>query len=183
MNAIEKTAVALPTPPTANDMLGFIDAAKDAYDNYKSNAMKSAAYAYLTWHWGASEHSEPDMRKWLDEQIDKANKGIEKFNSDVDNDKRRAKELAENKINEELTDEEKARLTALHKRTSVQWAQAKQVKIDARAGASKFTCVVKYVFGFVKPADASLVSRYAKVLEYIEQHKDCLLYTSPSPRD
>lgn len=170
--AYEPALVALPKPPTVDDMEGFIGEAKREYANQKSSAMKSAAYAYLTWHYGASEHSEPDMRKWLGEQIDKANKGVEKFNSDVDNDKRRAKELAENKINEELTDEEKARLTALHKRNTVQWAQAKQVKIDARAGASKFTCVVKYVFGFVKPADASLVSRYAKVLEYIEQHKE-----------
>ena len=170
--AYEPALVALPKPPTVDDMEGFIGEAKLEYANQKSSAMKSAAYAYLTWHWGASEHAETEMRQWLGEQIDKANKGIEKFNSDVDNLKRRAKELAENKINEELSDEEKARLTALHKRTSVQWAQAKQVKIDARAGASKFTCVVKYVFGFVKPADASLVSRYAKVLEYIEQHKE-----------
>lgn len=169
---VQISPVALPKPPTVNDMEGFIDQAKTEYANQKSSAMKSAANAYLTWHWGASEYAEPEMRHWLDEQIDKANKGIEKFNSDVDNDKRRAKELADNKINEKLTDEEKARLTALHKRTSVQWAQAKQVKIDARAGASKFTSLVKYVFGFVKPADASLVSRHAKVLEYIEQHKE-----------
>jgi hypothetical protein len=170
--AYQPALVALPKPPTVDDMEGFIGEAKREYANQKSSAMKSAAYAYLTWHYGASEHAEPEMRKWLDEQIKNANAGIEKFNSDVDNDKRRAKELAENTINEELSDEEKARLTELQKRTSAQWAQAKQVKIDARAGASKFTSLVKYVFCFVKPADASLVSRHAKVLEYIEQHKD-----------
>lgn len=172
ITANETAPVALPMPPTVDDMESFIGEAKREYANQKSSAMKSAAYAYLTWHWGASEHAEPEMRQWLAEQIDKANKGIDKFNSDVDNDKRRAKELAKGTLNEELSEADKARLTALHKRTSAQWAQAKQVKIDARAGASKFTCVVKYVFGFVKPSDASLVSRYAKVLEYIEQHKD-----------
>lgn len=172
MHTAATMAVALPKPPTIDDMESYIGEAKNAYENYKSSAMKSAAYAYLTWHWGESEHAELEMRQWLDAKIEKANGVIETLNKNLDNDKRRAKGLADGEINDKLSDEEKSRLTELYKRTPTQWAQAKQVKIDARAGASKFTRVVKYIFGFVKPADASLVSRYAKVLEYIEQHKD-----------
>lgn len=172
VTAIENTDVALPTPPTANDMLGFIDAAKDAYVNYKSNAMKSAAYAYLTWYWGESEFAEPEMRTWLNAQIAKENEVIKSHNAEVENLKRRAKECYENKINEPLSEEEKADLLAKHQWKASEWAKLKWVPIEARAGASKFTRIVKYVFCLVKPSDASLVSRHAKVLEYIEQHKE-----------
>lgn len=162
----------LPQLATADDMLGFISSAQLDYANSKTSAMKSAANAYLVYHHGESACAAPEMRLWLDQQIATRNGEIDKFNGDVDNDKRRAKKLAERTLNEEISDEEKSRLTALHTRTSSEWAKAKRVKIEGREGASAFTRIVKFVFGFDKPADASLVSRYAKVLEYIEQHKD-----------
>lgn len=164
----------LPKPATADDLLGYIADAVFEYGNSKTSAMKSAANAYLVWYHGESENAEPDMRKWLNEQVKKRNEKIDEHNAKIESDRRRAKELAEGKINDELAEDEKARLTALQNRKPHEWAQAKQVKIDVREGGSRFTVIVKFVFGFVKPSEASLVSRYAKVLEYIEQNKDKL---------
>jgi hypothetical protein len=48
--------------------------------------------------------------------------------------------------------------------------EPRQVRVDMRAGASPFTEVVKYVFDFREAAQATLVSRYAKVLEWIDDH-------------
>lgn len=174
MPAVASKADVLPLPPSVDDMEIFIGEAKREYQNQKSSALKSAANAYLTWHWGESDAAEPKMRQWLDSQIETANGAIDQANSDVENLKRRAAELAKGTLNEKLSDEEEAFLTEAHKRDPKQWAAAKQVKIDARTGANKFTRIVKFVFGFVKPSDASLVSRYAKVLEYIERRKNDL---------
>lgn len=164
----------LPAPVTADDITAFKAAAANEYGNAKSSAMKSAANAYLVWHHAESAHAMPDMRDWLDGEIDKANTLIEAHNKAVDHEKNRAKLCSEKKLNETISDEEQARLLALHERKPSEWAKEKQVKVEGRSSASTFTRIVKFVFGFVRPADASHVSRYAKALEYIEQHKNDL---------
>ncbi|KUR72105.1 hypothetical protein AQZ52_02010 [Novosphingobium fuchskuhlense] len=164
--------IALPKPVTVDELNAYVAAAELEYGNYKSSAMKSAANAYLVWHHGESVNAEPTMRTWLDGQIAARNTLIDAHNKAVDDAKRRAKECAEGKINDPLTEEATAVLLAMHKRKPSEWAAHKQVKIEGRDGSSNFTRIVKFVFGFKKPSDASHVSRYAKVLEYIEQHKN-----------
>ena len=165
---------ALPTPVTVAQINGYITAAVHEYTNYKSSAMKSAANAYLVWYHGESVNAEPDMRTWLNEEIAKRNTDIDAHNKSVNNLKERAKLCADNTINEPLSDDHRAELIALHARKPSEWASAKKVRIEVRDGASNFTRIAKFVFRFEKPADASHVSRYAKVLEYIEQHKNDL---------
>ena len=161
-------------PPTADAILKYIESANTEYQHAKTGAMKSAANAYLVWHFAESANAEPALQTWLNREIDAQNVKIETFNKGVDNDRRRAKDYANGKLNDELTDEKKAALVDAHKRKPNDWAALKQVKIGARNGASDYTRIVKFVFNFVKPDDASNTSRYAKVLEYIDQKKDSL---------
>lgn len=134
----------LPTPVTADDVIQFKTDAATEYGNSKTSAMKSAANAYLVWYHCESEYAQPALRGWLDGEIDKLNAEITAHNKVIDD-----QEAADSK-------------------------KKKQVKIEGREGASSFTRIVKFVFGFKKPSDASHVSRYSKALEYIEQNKDDL---------
>ncbi|KPF90612.1 hypothetical protein IP81_14765 [Novosphingobium sp. AAP83] len=161
-----------PQPPTVDQLNGLIVAAQTEYANYKSSAMKSAANAYLVWYHGESLHAETYMRTWLMEQIKNCNSLIDAHNTAVETRRNRAKQYAKNTMNENPSATEKENLIADGKLTAAQWAALKQVKFEARDGSSNFTRIVKFVFGFKKPSDASHVSRYAKVLEYIEQHKN-----------
>lgn len=170
MSIIAHTA--LPTPVTVDELNAYVTAAQSEYGNYKSSAMKSAANAYVVWYHSESVYAAPDMRTWLDRQVADRNALVDAHNKAIENEKRRAKECADNKINDPLTDDERARLILLNKRKPAEWAAQKKLRIEARDGSSNFTRIVKFVFSFDKPSDASHVSRYAKVLEYIEQHKN-----------
>ena len=170
MSNIAQTA--LPKPITVLEIGAYIASAVQEYVNYKSSAMKSAAYAYLVSYHAESACAEPAMRAWLDEEIAKRNTEVDGHNKAIEDLKRRAKQCADGTINEPLTADERAELVALNARKASEWAAQKKVKIEGRGGASSFTRIVKFVFRFEKPSDASHVSRYAKVLEYIEQHKN-----------
>jgi hypothetical protein len=164
----------LPTPPTSDEILEFINYAKHEYQHAKTGAMKSAAGAYLVWHFGESANAEIEMRTWLGAEVDKRNANIDAHNTIIENRRRKAKEFANGSMNETHSVEYKAKLTADAALLVADWAALKQVKIDARHGASNFTRIVKFVFEFKKPSDATHTSRYAKVLEYIEKHKNRL---------
>lgn len=163
--------VYLPAPVTADEINQFKAAAARAYGNAKSSAMESAANAYLVWHHGESEAAEPHVRDWLDEEIAKINADIESHNKKVDHQKARAKNCKKGTLNDPLSDAEKAELLEMAEWKTNDWAKEKQVKIDARTGSSTFSRIVKFVFGFKKPSEASHVSRYAKVLEFIDTNK------------
>ena len=174
MEPFEDTIIALPEPLTADDINAIISTAKSEYDGAKVGAMKSAAGAYLVWYHGESEYAEPAMRKWLGDEIEKANTTIAAHNKAINDRCSKAKAFIKGKSNTKLSDDEQAKLTADAALTVKEWAQLKQVPIEARDGASAFTRITKFVFEFKKPSQASLVSRYARVLEYIELHKDKL---------
>jgi hypothetical protein len=172
MGEISSGGGTVPAPPSVDDIVSFISAAKTGYEHAKTGAMQSAAGAYLVYHFAASESATPKMRDWLHEEIAKANSKIDAHNKAINHRRERAKQFKKNTLNEEPSADEIARLTADAERSSSDWSALKHVKIEAREGASKFTSIVKYVFEFKKPSDASLASRYSKVLEYIELHKD-----------
>lgn len=169
MNAVENTF--LPAPVTAADISQFKTAAARAYGNAKSSAMESAANAYLVWYHGQSEAAEPHVRDWLDEEIKKVNAKIDAHNKAMDHKKTRAKLCKKNELNEPISDAEKADLLELSEWKTSEWAKKKQVKIDACTRSTTYSRIVKFVFGFKKPSEASHVSRYAKVLEFIEINK------------
>ena len=172
MNTAEN--IFLPTPITSDELEKYKVAALREYASAKSSAMRSAANAYLVWYHGESEYALSPMREWLDGEIEKANEHIKQHNDRVDLQKERAKLFLEGKLNAPLSDEEKVELLKMNDRKPRDWAKEKQVRIEARNGASSSTRIVKFVFGFNKPSDASHVSRYSKALEYIEQHKEKL---------
>lgn len=161
----------LPTLPTADDLLGLIKTAKKEYTNSKTSAMRSAANAFLVWYHGQSAEAVPAMRSWLDGEIDKANELIKLHNDGIEERRRKAKAYANGKMKETPSAKETAQYVADAALSSTAWAALKQVKIEGRDGASSFTRIVKFVFGFKKPSDASHVSRYAKALEFIELNK------------
>jgi len=161
-------------PPTADELKAFLDSAHTEFSNAKSNAMRAAAHAYLLWYYAESDHAEIFAKEWLDNAIAKRNAEIDDHNTNIESLKRRAKQFQKGELNDPLTENEASQLQSYANYTPADWTKLKLVSIGARTSASKFTRLVKFIFKFEKPADASDVSRYAKVLEYIEQHNEKL---------
>ena len=118
-----------------------IKEAKKCHAASKDSATEAAAHAYLVWRETLAPGANPMLLTEMEKWITDRNEDIASHN----------KALSSSKT---LSKEEK------HKQ--------RRGKIAAREGASPFTLIVKYVFDFTRTADASLVARYAKVLEWID---------------
>jgi hypothetical protein len=159
-------------PPSVDELKGFFDSANVEFNNAKSNAMRAAANAYLLWYHAESDHAEIYAKQWLIEAIAGRNEEIKTHNSSIDSLKLRVKHFKEGELNAQPTEDEARQLQKYANYTAADWIKLKLVPIGTRVGSSKFTRIVKFIFKFDKPADASDTSRYAKVLEDIEQHND-----------
>ena len=126
---------------TSADVLMLVAIAKKHHAASKDSAAEAAAHAYVIWRDTLGPGADAMLTQQMITWIDGENEKIADHN----------KGLAEDT---KLKKDEKLKL--------------RQVPITAREGASRFTVIVKYVFGFVRAADASLVARYAKVLEWID---------------
>lgn len=163
----------LETDIDAAKLGAFVNNAQEAYKNYKSAAMKSAANCYLLWHFAASEAAEDFARAWFASQLDDYNAEVDRFNYALpDLEARVAAYLAGD--SKDISAEEFAKIEDYLGYSKEDWDKAAKVKAEAREGASPFTVVVKFVFAFDRASDASNVSRYAKVLEYIHERRDQL---------
>ncbi len=148
--------------PTAVELASYVTSARDAYKNYRNTAMKSAAYCYLVWWHARSDHARPAQRQWLDQQIADRNMEIERHNTELDATKKRIAAYGDGGT--VLDQRDLAYLSF----TEGSWAAAVRMKVAAREGASEFTEIVKFVFGFDRASDASNISRYSSVLEFIK---------------
>lgn len=163
----------LETDIDAAKLNAFVSKAQSAYKLYKTAAMESAANCYLLWHYAASEAAEDFARAWFASQLDNYNAEVDRFNNALpDLEARVAAYLADD--SKDISAEEFAKIEVYLGYSKEDWDKAAKLKAEAREGASPFTIVVKFVFEFDRAADASNVSRYAKVLEYIHEHRDQL---------
>ncbi len=163
--------------PDAEALAGFVKAAMDAYKNYRKTAMKSAAFCYMVWWHSGSERAHDQQRAWLKQQIADRNAEIDRDNSELDARKNR---VAAHKTGKAvLTGNELADHKAYLDYSEAQWTAATRLKVAARDGASEFTEIVKFVFDFDRTSDASNISRYSTVLEYIKARHDQLDDVTP----
>lgn len=149
----------------------FVNNAQEAYKNYKSAAMKSAANCYLFWFHVASEQADGVSRSYFDTKVAERNDEIDGFNNALPALEARVAAFLNGEAGD-ITAEEKAKLELYLSYSKADWDKAEKLKVEAREGANQFTLAVKYVFQFDRPSDASNVSRYAKVLEYIHERRD-----------
>lgn len=161
----------LETSIDAAKLDAFVNTAQEAYKNYKSAAMKSAANCYLFWLHAASEQADSVSRSYFDDKVAERNAEIDRFNNALPGLEARVAAFVNGEAGD-ITVEEKAKLEPYLNYSKADWDKAEKLKVEAREGANQFTLAVKYVFQFDRPSDASNVSRYAKVLEYIHERRD-----------
>ena len=125
---------------TGDELVAIVGLARAAYSAAKDNASWAAAHTYLLW---VKTYASDEAKTWFRKQVDERNKKLTANNATLERDPSNAEAMGE------LSPGEK-------------W-----MPIKARNGASKFTEVVKYAFDFVQPRQASNVSRYVSVVEWL----------------
>ena len=158
-------------PPDANKLQDFLKQARTELKNSKDSAMKAAAHAYLVWHYSESDFAEDGAKRWLEAEIQKRNNEIDKANSDLEVLKNRVKADKAGKLKDELPADVRREIEEHRDLDATAWSKRVKGKVEARSDANSFTRIVKFVFGFDHPDDASNISRYATVLRYISDHQ------------
>ncbi len=170
------------TSPVVNvDQLKLlIDGANDNLRATKDSAKKAAAHVYMVWLHTSSGLA----KKWLDDEITARNKEIDTYNTDLKALFDRSDKFADGKItdpndivNEKYTkdadkkaqSQEIARLEYHAGLGDKERSALKQMRVEAREGTSKFTTIVKFVFGITSKRELDCVNRYAHALEWIEK--------------
>lgn len=153
-----------------NFLFKINDAATQAMHSSKDSAMRAAALAYKFWMLHQNEFGQFLLQK----RIEKENEAIDRHISEVEAEKKQLKDYRAGKITfpakpsspQEAAEiaKKQQKLVELDKRTDEEWDALRRVKIEAKPSANPFTLIVKLVFHFVRPTDASLVSRYATAL-------------------
>ncbi len=160
--------------------------ARTAFTASKDSAAAAAAHAYMVWLDTMSPSATPLMREEIAKQIVALNDAIDKHNEAESELKKRVKRYDENKLKKndpasfegkteaerKEVEAERAKLAALTSLSDEDWPARRKVRIERRNDASLFTEIVKYVLGFDRRADASVTSRYATVLEWIDENFD-----------
>ena len=176
---------ALTVASNATVILGHIDQAKTAYRLSKESAARAAAYCYLVWRDTLGPSAAAEAFEWLKAQVEKRNDAIKAHNEGEDFLRGRAKAFVANKLREfnrediALQDsedghemaaiiKERNRLKDFANFSAKQWSLRQQVPILAREGASQFVLIVKFVLELHHPHESSVVSRYARVVEWID---------------
>ena len=115
--------------------------AKRFYTASKDNAAGAVANCYMVWRDTFGPGADKLLRDWINKKIEARNDEIEKENEKIRDD------------------------AALDKKAK---ARLRLSKIKARNGASQFAVIVKFVFDFVEQSDASMVSRYSTILDWVD---------------
>ena len=166
---------------TAEIISSNITKAQTSYAQSKDAAGIAAAHAYIVWVDTMSPRAHKDGRDWMDAQITKRNDEISNHNNELKKLKKYAERYklgelasstsfngdAETKEEREQLAEDKATIIKAAAYTSQDWSALRKVPVDARDNSSRFTKIVKFVFEFEYASQASVVSRYAHVLDWI----------------
>jgi hypothetical protein len=178
------------TPTTLNSDDSFkqiISEARISHQRSKDGATEAAANAYMLWLSTQSDQATKEAAAWIKKEIELANETIAAHNEDVKKKQERANKFKSGTLPDDDAINEKPRNPAhaaeIEKmrdklRDQSQWdkkiwARLRQMPIEARDGASRFTEIVKYVFQFNEVQHSDQVARYSTVLEWVHsQFKD-----------
>ena len=169
------------TPNSHEEFTQIISEAKLSHQRSKDGAMDAAANAYMLWLCTQSAHATKSAGDWLEKEIEAANEAISSHNEKAKTLQERVKAFQEGRLkdddplNEKPRDAQhateiekaKAELRGYFLWDKKDWARGRKMKIEARDGASSFTRIVKFVFGFDEVQHSDQVARYALVLEWI----------------
>jgi hypothetical protein len=157
-------------PITIDEIQANIDKAQHCFVSSKDSAAEAGAHTYIVWLETMSPLANADAKDWIKKQIEDRNIAIDVHNAAEKSERKRVRDYLAGKLKED--DGESARLTNLAKLTDDEWAARRKVCVEARANANDFTTIVKFVLNFERPADASVISRFATVLEWIHARFD-----------
>lgn len=160
-----------------DDLERMVAVANTSLHRSKESAMEAAAHCYIIWLGSRKGMAQ----SWLKDAVTKKNQEIEAFNKSEKAAYDEAKNYFAGKLApdhiamkktkgeaERKQQEQKiAEFTALNNMTEKDRQKIRKVRIEGREGSSQFTEIVKYVFGFDKSSDATLVSRYTLALDWI----------------
>ena len=133
-----------------DELAGIVQEARAAYSMAKENASCAAAHTYMLW---LKTTASSDAASWFDEHCKARNAEIAEMNKTL-------------KANG-LPGDTRYGLAAGEK-----W-----VKIAAREGTSTFTLMVKFALDFIHPKQATNVSRYVLVVEWLHNKFEQIVVT------
>ena len=162
-------------------VLDDIKKALRSHEMQQDSALEATAYCYAAWTDTQSQYASKEAKAWIQEQFDRVNETIDAHNAGIELNKTQATEYAEGKldksdlifsepkddIEKKAIEERIAQLTLWNTWDRKDWAAAKLVRVDARDGASPYTEIVKFVFGFNKPNQSASINRYTLAMEWV----------------
>ena len=170
---------------TSDTVLDQMDQARAGYALAKDGAAKAAAHAYMVWLNTLSGQAPSVIKSWFEGEIATENAKIVAHNSAETTLKKRVNGLKIGKLPKddelnkatkdkaEIKQQEAARaaLQALFPLDDKAWAKRRQIGIElGNDPMSSFAAVVRFTFQLKGTNEASVVSRYASVLAWVEQH-------------
>ena len=167
---------------TAEDLQNHIRLANEGYSLSKSGTNHAVAHCKIIWLGTRSENAAKDQKAMATKAINAENAKIDVHNTAVDLLRSETKKYHADKLDkdhwtksEPKTDADKKAIAAriaqyeAHRNfTADQWSAMKLMPIDAKASASEFTEIVKWVLGLTSPDHRSIISRYAMVLSWLQ---------------
>ncbi len=176
-NAVAKGAAKASKKALEQELGDLVTNAQSSMRNAKDSAIQAAVYCFRFW----LRTQSADAGKWYKDAVEARNKLIKSDNGEIDERMRKADQYKNNKLpasdlaNEVAYDEVHAKQIAAHKakyeadvgRSPAEWKSMRKLLVEAKPGANPFTEIVKFVFCFEKPSEASLISRYATVLSVL----------------
>ena len=168
---------ATPASVTAN-----IEKAKSAYASSNESSALSASSIYLVWLDTCAPQAHVDLSNWMKSKFAEMNATIDAHNDREKALKTRVRKFASGSLDttdplmvKAKTDDERAAqdkdradLVTLQNLPDAAWTKRRMVRIEPRDNASEFAELARFTLALYSPADASIVSRYSKVLEWID---------------
>ena len=188
MNAfVSSTSTNTPSsqPVTSDLVLDQMDQARAGYVLAKDGAAKAAAHAYMVWLNTLSGQATSVLKAWFEAEITAENAKITKHNAEETILKDRVRRLKngtlkkDDPLNKETKDEaelkqqaaEKVKLKKLEELNDKAWDKRKQIVIAlGNDPMLSFAAVVRFTFQLKGTTEASVVSRYASVLAWVDKH-------------
>lgn len=167
---------------TPDTVRSNINMARSAYASSNDSAALSASTIYLVWLDTFSSQAHADLAEWMRNEFAEINKKIDAHNEAEKALKTRVRKFASGSLDttdplmvkaktadEHATqDKDRADLVTLQNLPDAAWTKRRMIRIEPRDNASEFAELVRFTLALYSPADASIVSRYSKVLEWIK---------------
>lgn len=176
--------VVSPLDSTPDRVMANVSLARDSLIASRDSAAKAAAHAYQVWKDVASPLAHSDMREWFKGEVEKVNLAIDRHNDAEKALKTRVSHFKAGTLSkgdalfvvprtpaeQAAIDADRANLAQLATLEKSDWERRRKVRLDAggEAAVSQFLLVAKFVLNLDKRSQASLASRYAKVMEWID---------------